>query len=465
MFSNDITDKITGNRYEFSFLVTKYKDGNAWVLYNWLDTQNVKIDDSYHPIYQILESNQVTFPPFEIEDDFSEFEFLLEHKFIVSNQDETRNIVQEKYKETNSNKKLNLILMVVNEACNFDCVYCYEDHSQKQKMGEYDKLLLKQFIEKHSLQELGIDYFGGEPLLNSDFLLSFNKMMIELSNERNINFTSSITTNGYLLTKELFERLINVRINNYQITLDGLKEDHNKLRPLKNGKGTFDTIYSNLKTIAQLPESVHFSITIRINFNTLTATDEKRNEFLNLLSQDFGGDSRFSIHAHSIGNWKGEEDKEGVYMKENVAQELNQKYDNEVQSFGFNSFKIINYAYKESSSCFADKSNSFVIFPAELSPDRKILKVQKCNIALKNPLNTTGYISENGDMIFNSNWHHWVKGTPFKKQGCQNCFFVLNCYGSSCPLNTLLTGEVTCPIEKTKEIELVKDILNFIENN
>jgi uncharacterized protein len=390
---------------------------------------------------------------------------LVESKFFVKNQDEVREIVKEKYAETNTSKKLELILMVVNEACNFDCVYCYEDHSQKDRMGEYEKQVLTRFIEKQKLNEIGIDYFGGEPLLNKEFILSFNKSILEYANNNSIHFTSSMTTNGYSLTKELFEKFLDLKITNYQITLDGNREDHDKLRPLVNGKGSFDKIYKNLVEISKIDKERYFSITIRINFNHITATKEKREQFLSLLKKDFGGDNRFLIHPHPIGNWKNETDANGFYMDKKTANELEKEYEEEVRSYGFNPFSIVNYSGIDSNSCYADKKNNLVVYPASLCSEKKTLKVQKCTVALKNPANTSGYISPEGEFIQNSNWGVWVKETPFKKEGCKSCFFVLNCYGSSCPLNTLLFNEVICPQEKHQEIDLVKRIVSYIDSN
>ncbi|HOY18423.1 MAG TPA: radical SAM protein [Haliscomenobacter sp.] len=452
-------------KYEISFLVSKYKDNGVWVLYNWLDTQNIKIEDTNHPLYQILEASEPKFDKFFLNENSSDFDYLIENKFIVNSQDDIRKIVEEKYAETNTPNKLELILMVANEACNFDCVYCYEDHSQKDRMGSYEKQVLTKFIEKLSLNEIGIDYFGGEPLLNKEFILSFNSIILDYANQNNIRFTSSMTTNGYLLNKELFEKFLDLKITNYQVTLDGNREDHDVLRPLVNGKGTFDKIYKNLVEISKLDKKKHFSITIRINFNHITATKSKREQFLLSLKNDFGGDNRFLIHPHPIGNWKNETDTNGFYMDRQIASEIEKEYEEEVKSLGFNPFSIVNYSGIDSNSCYADKKNNLVVFPVSTCSEKKNLKVQKCTVALKNPANTSGYISPEGELVKNSNWGVWVKNTPFKKEGCKSCFFVLNCYGSSCPLNTLLFNEVICPQEKHQEIDLVKRIVSYIDTD
>lgn len=454
------------SKYQLSFLVSKYFKEGRWILYNWLNTEYIAISDIQHPLYKILESkNSDNFLPYMVNDSYFEFEYLIDKYFFTSKQENIRLIVEEKYRVANSEKKLHLILMVVNQACNFDCLYCYEDHTKKQRMGEYEIDILINLINKSHLKEIGIDYFGGEPLLNADFLINFNQKLIEINKEKNRNFTSSITTNGYLLKIDLFKKLLKSNISNYQITIDGIEEDHNNLRPLKNGKATYSTVFNNLKAISKLSYKFNFTITLRINFNTKTATELKRNLILTELKKNFGNDKRFCIYPHSIDNWKLENIENDIYIDNKQADEIYNKYEEEIITHGFNPFSIINYGYSESHSCFADKSNSFVVYPAALSVNKRDLALQKCTIALSNPKNNVGFITETSEITLNQNFHHWVKGTPFKKEECKTCFFVLNCYGSVCPLNTINNNNVTCPKEKKQEIELTQKIVNYIENN
>ena len=58
-----------------------------------------------------------------------------------------------------------------------------------------------------------------------------------------------MTTNGFFLDKTMFDMLYKLKIYNYQITIDGEKEHHDKYRVTHNGKGTYDVIMSNLLNI------------------------------------------------------------------------------------------------------------------------------------------------------------------------------------------------------------------------
>ncbi|MEK8017628.1 MAG: radical SAM protein [Candidatus Parabeggiatoa sp.] len=453
--------------HKLSFLVTSYKDDCGWVLYNWANTQNIVIDDKLHPLYQLLEEGnaRVKVLPFLIDGDDSDFKYLQENLFIVDNDDEAIKYVEHKYHTANHNDTLDIILMPVNQACNFDCIYCYEDHSIKHRMVDYDANAILKFIQGHQLCKLGVDYFGGEPLLNSRFILFFNKIALEYSKNHSIEFTSSMTTNGYLLTADLFLKLLNVKVNNFQISLDGMQVDHDKLRPLKNGRGTFSRIYNNLVEISNLPKKYEFIIIVRINFNEETASQEKQKQFLEKLKAGFGYDERFVINPHVIVNWKGHVDENtNLYIPIPRGKKVEGEYRNNLVSHKLNPFNMVNYSGLESNSCYADKKNTFVIFPSKSSKNSDVLPVQKCTIGIFDDFNSIGHIDHDGQLFTNNNISKWVTGSPFKKEECKKCFFVLNCYGSACPLNTIRTNMVKCPDEKYKEVETVKEIMSFIQS-
>lgn len=453
--------------YKLSFLVTSYKEYDAWVLYNWANTQNLIIEDKLHPLYALLDEDKARkeMPSFLVNGDDSDFEYLKDNAFLVKNDNETIGYVEEQYRLANSINVLDLILMPANQACNFDCVYCYEDHSIKHRMGDFDEEAILCFIKNHNLNKLGIDYFGGEPLLNSKFIMKFNKRAIKYCSDNSIEFTSSMTTNGYLLNSELFLKLLDVKVNNFQISIDGVKSDHDNFRPLKNGKETFDKIYNNLIEISHLPKYHKFMIIIRINFNEKTASQEKQDDFLKALKNDFGEDNRFVINPHVIVNWKGSNDESNkLYMPISKGMEVEGEYRDTLRKFKLNPFNMVNYSGVESSSCYADKRNTFVIFPSASSREKDNLPVQKCTIGIFDDFNSVGHIDAKGVFYGNDNIEKWTTGSPFKKNECRTCFFVLNCYGSACPLNTIRSNFVKCPDEKYKEVEIVKEIMCFIQS-
>ena len=60
----------------------------------------------------------------------------------------------------------------------------------------------------------------------------------------------TIITNGLLLTEESSIGCCRSGCSGVKITLDGDRDTHNRMRPLRGGQGTFDRIIENIRRVA-----------------------------------------------------------------------------------------------------------------------------------------------------------------------------------------------------------------------
>jgi len=67
---------------------------------------------------------------------------------------------------------------------------------------------------------------------------------------RGVTLSLGIITNGLLLTEELVDRLLPYGLGYVKVTLDGDRDKHNEMRPLRGGQGTFDRIVENVRKVA-----------------------------------------------------------------------------------------------------------------------------------------------------------------------------------------------------------------------
>lgn len=160
--------------------------------------------------------------------------------------------------------------------CNLKCPYCYQSTIGKSDK-EIDKDRIINFIKKSVMLEnfknLEICYIGGEPLLYIDEVEYITKKINETFKDRNKSY--SIITNGTLMNIQNVQLLSDIGFYNYQITIDGDKEHHDKTRINNNG-GTFDIIMKNLTNInKKLPE-----IEIYINCNISKYNYHKTSEMI-----------------------------------------------------------------------------------------------------------------------------------------------------------------------------------------
>ena len=134
------------------------------------------------------------------------------------------------------------ITFALSMACNFDCSYCFESSHSGPVMTQETEDKVMRFIRDFKADTLGITWYGGEPLLAFDRILSINRRLQDMRK----NYTAAMITNGYLLTRDKAEHLNDLRVNYLQITLDGARETHNARRYLRGGGPTYDRILENI---------------------------------------------------------------------------------------------------------------------------------------------------------------------------------------------------------------------------
>lgn len=159
------------------------------------------------------------------------------------------------------------------DKCQFACNYCGQEHNHAEISIDTIECLIKQIdikLSAHDYQDMEIGWFGGEPLCALDKMRIINKHIKILTNKHKIKNLSHITTNGYILTPDVYRELkeqFNCR--RIEITIDGDKEFHDKHRFTCSGKGTFVKLYNNLKSIVSSPyyDKTKCMITIRCNID------------------------------------------------------------------------------------------------------------------------------------------------------------------------------------------------------
>jgi len=151
----------------------------------------------------------------------------------------------EKFKERGGYIKA-LCLHIAHD-CNLACKYCFagegEYHGDRALMSlEVGKKALDMLVrESGSHVNLEVDFFGGEPTLNFDVVKGIVEYGRSLEKEHNKKFRFTLTTNGILLNDDILE-FANKEMSNLVLSIDGRKDVNDRMRPLKNGSGSYDVI-------------------------------------------------------------------------------------------------------------------------------------------------------------------------------------------------------------------------------
>ena len=163
--------------------------------------------------------------------------------------------------------------------CNLACRYCFaeegEYHGRRALMSyEVGKKALDFLIANSGNREhLEVDFFGGEPLMNWDVvkrLVEYGRSQEEAHHKK---FRFTLTTNGVLLNDEVME-FCNREMSNVVLSLDGRRDVNDKMRPFRNGSGSYDLIVPKFQKFADSRKQMNYYVRGTFTRNNLDFADD-----------------------------------------------------------------------------------------------------------------------------------------------------------------------------------------------
>jgi len=268
----------------------KYKKSRFNVEVDKLLNGNILIYNTYTGVFGIMNTaTQEVFRDIEsfnasnsINDEMQKnIRIMLRSGYIVDfDKDELASLKLERARFRHPENSLNITIAPTMD-CNMRCPYCFENKSDLVMSQEtQDKLI--DFIRAHfkayaAIKNLSVVWYGGEPLMQKEVIYSLSEKLIELCAEKEIDYFASMITNGALLDLETAKKLAqDCKVSSIQVTMDGMKEQHNKRRVLINGEDSFETIVSNIENCKDF-----LAIRVRINVDKGNIAD------INKLTQFF----------------------------------------------------------------------------------------------------------------------------------------------------------------------------------
>lgn len=118
------------------------------------------------------------------------------------------------------------VIFELTRQCNLRCVHCFSNSGQAES-NELTLPQIKNLINQFAEQKvLFLNFSGGEPLIRKDLV-----EILHFASQKKIAF--DISTNGTLVNQEFVDALRGTRLDQVQISIDGLQETHDKLRRCK----------------------------------------------------------------------------------------------------------------------------------------------------------------------------------------------------------------------------------------
>jgi uncharacterized protein len=328
------------------------------------------------------------------------------------------------------------LILLASEDCNFRCVYCYEKFQNGTMLPEV-RQGIRTYVESiaRRLRGLTISWFGGEPLYGWEAIEELAPFFREQVRRHGLESTHAMTTNAYLLTEEKATKLLEWGCTRYQITIDGLPEDHDCKRVGRDGSATYATILDNLRSMRE--RRADFTVTVRVNFDQ--ENFPRLGPFLEALSEDFANDRRFALRFRAIGAWGGPNDDRlavcGIEEKKEAREGLRAK----AIELGLNpEGGIYDLRMPGAQVCYAARPYSFIVGATG--------KLMKCTVALDEmPENVVGRITPEGKMELNDDhFLQWVAPHFESDEMCRSCYVLPGCQGATCPITRITEGKRTC---------------------
>ena len=219
---------------------------------------------------------------------------LLERKYLFENEVEYNDFiasVDTRIEELEKKATPNF-LVVPSYACNLQCIYCYEQTYMIQGTTDIDPLkmvdlqferidkIMEVYENKYgkTTDDIRITIMGGEPLLRCN--IKTISYIFEQTKKR--NYTLDIVSNGVDLNYyiDLFNKYKDT-LDHIQITVDGVKEIHDKRRIFRDGRGSFDLIMNNIRL------SIENGITIVLRVNVDATNINELSQLADTLVKEF----------------------------------------------------------------------------------------------------------------------------------------------------------------------------------
>lgn len=406
-------------------------NSKLWLSENILAIYNSLTDKVIVASKNIIDINDLSHSPQQLLQKLASNGFVVEDDY-----DETSNYIRYVKEIENDTTNAHLIINpTIN--CNFHCWYCYETHSKsimtQEIIDRLKKLIARIFSENRRLQ---ISFFGGEPLLYyTKVMLPILEYTKSISEKNNGCFNVNMTTNGYLLTPPRILELKKYNFNGAQITLDGYKDEHDKVRFPKKGVGSYDTIVSHICELA----TNEVPVTVRIN-----CTEKNINNIHKIIDTfaDFPEHCKNKIDFDFHIVWQEE-------RKDNVSSQLNQIVRKFV-NHGLNASKMSFRNF-----CYADKRNAYVVnFNGDL---------YKCTAIDFDKVKRDGYLSKRGELIWENDSLEKRMASKLKNKRCLICRILPLCHGG-CTKHSLSAEEDYC-IYNYNDEEMNEVVLDVIEHN
>ena len=190
-----------------------------------------------------------------------------------------------------------VITLTTTQDCNLGCYYCYEERSTA-RLENRDLPAILELTEKNLLKNgkkrLHFDWYGGEPLLNPEFIEAASLALQQLCSRLNVSYQSSVISNRTSWDGLDIEDFVRRHcIAQVQISFDGLQKNHDRSRHYRREYKPQDKDASSFNQAVDLVDELVNCTRVDLRFNIDRSNQQDIQPFLHFAKERGWFDARF----------------------------------------------------------------------------------------------------------------------------------------------------------------------------
>ena len=321
--------------------------------------------------------------------------------------------------------------------CNLGCYYCYEDRSEARldaTSAEDIASWARSKLLASGKKTLHVDWYGGEPLLNPEFIETASGLLQQLCRELEVVYSASIISNGTCWPEDVGAFIQRHKIRQAQISFDGMRHHHDLRRRFRDKHDRMSSFDLAVALVDQLLDFVR--VDVRINIDRKNEGDVL--PFVEFAQSRGWFERKFPAVIQPARLSAYSETSAFMRMSELTVSEYDALRET-VRARAGGNFKVEEseapegFPVPRSSVCAALANDSMVV-----GADRKLYR---CGLQVSEPHRAVGVLNREAtgpfriigqDSAPSAQRTWWDQFDPTKLSSCSRCSFLPICWGG-CP--------------------------------
>lgn len=258
------------SKYTFLFDV----ENKEFYTYNTLSNSLIELDEPSYSYLDRAKNSKSDITATELDSEL--YQVLETKKFITESEQDDFLIYKSVITAQRANRSSMHVTIAPTMNCCFSCHYCFEKYKQEGVMSEeVMDSIVKYMNLLESKPEFTLTWFGGEPLMAIEQMEQlYNKFVSDYK----APVDSDIITTGFHINEQAVEAFKRIGIKRIQVTLDGLKDTHNKVKFTSGCDDAFTKVIDNVELV--LKSAPNITVIFRVNI-----TKENAGEYVQLYKE------------------------------------------------------------------------------------------------------------------------------------------------------------------------------------